>query len=119
MATRTAVITYRPAENANGVLAVWSGLLNGDDGSPFVVPDWADRTVQFDGTFGVGGTIKLQGSNDNVTYFDLTDPQGNAISKTAAGLEVAEEAPLYIKPIVTAGDGTTSLRCLIFARRGR
>lgn len=119
MTTRACQVNYRPSQNANGLTLTWSGLLNSDEGAPAVIPDWADRTVQFTGTFGAGGTIKLQGSNDNVNYFDLTDPQGNAISKTGAALEVVEEGPLYIKPLVSAGDGSTSLTCIIFARRGR
>jgi hypothetical protein len=121
MATKAVTTTYAPGGAANGVDIFWSGLtFSGlDDGAPFQGADFADRTVQFDGTFGAGGSITLQGSNDAVTWFALTDPQGNAITKTAAGLEVIEEGPRYVRPLVTAGDGTTSLNCRIWARRNR
>lgn len=48
-------------------------------------------------------TIILEGSLDGVTYFQLTDPQGNAISATADKLEQVEELVFYIRPRVTAG----------------
>jgi hypothetical protein len=119
MATRTAALSYSPNGNANGVLTTWSGLLNGDDGSPVEGVDFADRTMQVTGTFGTGGSVSLRGSNDGVNYVVLTDPQGNAITKTAAGIEVIAEGPRYILPVVTAGDGTTALVVTIWARRNR
>jgi len=95
----------------------WTGLLNGDTGEAIELVDYADRTATITGTFGTGGSITMQGSNDNSNWFSLTDPQGNAITKTAAGMEIIVEAPLYIRPSVTAGDGTTSLTVQILCRR--
>lgn len=119
MATRAVTPTYAPNGQGNGVLVEWTGLLNGDDGTPFEGVDFADRTVQIGGTFGTGGSITLQGSNNGSQWDALTDPQGNAITKTAAGLEVVAENPRYVRPIVTAGDGSTSLSVRIWARRPR
>lgn len=99
------------------VLYTWTGLLNGDTGAAVEMPEYGDRTVQITGTFGVGGTLVLQGSNDGTNWFSLTDPQGNLISKTAAAGENVMETPRYTRPIVTAGDGSTSLVVTIFARR--
>jgi hypothetical protein len=67
---------------------------------------------------GVGGTISIQGSLDGTNWVILTDPQGNAITKTAAAIESISEATPYIRPIVTAGDGTTSLSVLLFGTQG-
>lgn len=93
-------------------------MANGDSGQVFSGPDYGgDATVTFEGTFGVGGSITLNGSNDNVNFYPLTDPQGNAITKTAAATETIEEAPLYIRPNVTAGDGTTLLQCRVLFRK--
>lgn len=69
--------------------------------------------------FGTGGSVTLEGSNDGVTFFPLTDPQGNAITKTAAALEVIEEVPRYIRPNCTAGDGTTDISVILWGRRNR
>lgn len=103
----------------NAQIVVWTPLANGDTGRPLELFDHADYTVQFGGTFGVGGTIVLEGSNDGTTYFTLNDVQAAAISKTAAALEQVAEAPRYVRPNVTAGDGSTALTCTIYARRGR
>jgi hypothetical protein len=104
---------------ANGILWTWSLLANGDTGAPVAIGDYADLCAQFDGAFGTGGTIKLQGSNDGATWYDLTDVQAATISKTSAGLEQVAECPLWVRPNVTAGDGSTSLNCRLFGRRGR
>lgn len=116
MPTRT--LTRTPIAG-NVDVVVWSGLLNGDDGQPLEAIDFSDASIQVGGTFGAGGTIVLEGSNDGVTYFTLTDAQAAAISKSAAALEQLAEVCRYIKPHVTAGDGTTSLVATLYMRRGR
>lgn len=95
---------------------VWSGLLNGDSGDAYERPDYSDRSVQVTGTFGTGGTIVLEGSNDGTNYKTLTDPQGNPLSFTAAALEQVQELTRYVRPRVTAGDGTTSLVATLLVR---
>lgn len=119
MATRVPVTSYGPNNQRNGVLVVWSALANGDDGTPWEHADYGDRTVHFTGTFGAGGSVTFQGSNDGTNWFALTDPQGNAITKTAAGIEVVSENPRFVRPIVTAGDGTTALVATMWGRRNR
>ena len=118
MATRTPTITYAPNGHRNAVQVTWSGLLNGDDGAPFEGADFADRTVDIGGTFGAAGSVTFEGANAS-SYVALTDLQGNAITKTAAGIEKVTETPRFTRPRVTAGDGTTSLTVTLFARRNR
>lgn len=95
----------------------WAAIPNGDSGSPVEMPGSADRSVQILGTFGAGGTIVIEGSNDGTNYVTLTDPQGNALSKTAAAIEAVSELTRYIRPHVTAGDGTTALTVCLLLRR--
>jgi len=95
----------------------WAGLDSDDSGEPVELVDYPDRTLTITGTFGAGGSISLQGSNDGTNWFSITDPQGNAITKTAAAMELVVETPRYMRPIVTAGDGTTSLTVQLFCRR--
>lgn len=102
-------------ENPTARAVTWTGLLNTDDGAPHDIRGYPDRSVQFFGTFGVGGTIVLEGSNDGTNWETLTDPQGNAISKTAKALEQILEHTRFVRPRVSAGDGTTSLTCIIWA----
>jgi hypothetical protein len=120
MATRALVPVQYPVDRQVGRSrgGSWSGLLNGDDGGALSLPNFTDRTVQIFGTFGTGGTISIQGSLDGTNWVILTDPQGNAITKTAAAIESISEATPYIRPIVTAGDGTTSLSVLLFGTQG-
>lgn len=103
----------------HATLVTWSGLLNGDTGTRVSYTDFPDRTVQFLGTFGTGGSVSFEGSNDGTNWVVLTDPQGNAITKTAAGIEAVTETPRYVRPSVTAGDGTTNLTVIMFARTPR
>lgn len=113
MATRTATRSEQPS----GVLYTWTGILNGDDGNYIEATEYGDRTFQIIGTFGVGGSVTMQGSNDGTNAFTLTDPQGNAVTKTAAAGETLMETPRYIRPLCTAGDGSTSLTVMVWARR--
>lgn len=100
-----------------GVFETWTPLLNSDSGSTATFVGAGDRTVQVTGTFGVGGTVIIEGSLDGATWFGLRDPTSTAISFTAAGLKAILEAVPYIRPRVTAGDGTTSITVKIYHRR--
>lgn len=93
----------------------WSGLTTTNDvGSAVGWNAGRDRTVQAFGTFGTGGHVKLEGSNDGgTTWAVLNDPQGSAIDFTAAGIKAVQEAALLVRPKVTAGDGTTSLTVIV------
>ncbi len=113
VSTRTDLKTGVPA-----CIIGWTGLLNGDTGAVVEMVDYADKTVTITGTFGAGGTLTLQGSNNGTDWFSLTDPQANAIAKTSASMEIIIEGPRYIRPNVTAGDGTTSLTVQMCCRRG-
>lgn len=119
MATRPVVIT-NPEQYIFGesyLRTQWTGLLNGDDGSPFPNVSLADRSVQVKGTFGAGGTVVIEGSNDGgTTYNTLVDQGGTALSFTAAGIKQIRDLPGLIRPRVTAGDGTTSLEVNLISR---
>lgn len=102
-----------------GVL--WTPLANGDVGQAIDPLDFADISVQVLGTFGVGGSVQLEGSNQATptTWHILNDPQGNALTFTTAKLEHLLEGVRWVRPNVTAGDGTTALSVLMWARRVR
>lgn len=116
MATRipTAVIQ----QNQRVVQIKWTGLLNGDSGEAIDWAAYADRSVQVLGTFGAGGSVTLEGSNDGTNFVALTDPQGNALTFTGAKLEQLQELALQVRPRVTAGDVTTDLTVILLARKG-
>ena len=97
--------------------AAWTPLANGDSGTPYGMSGFADRTVQIGGTFGTGGTVVVEGTNDGTNYATLNDPQGVAISKTSAALVGVAQITKFIRPRVSAGDGTTSITVTLLAHR--
>ena len=115
MAVITPTIT-RPGNDNSVIVATYTNMANGDTGAPFLFPQHADRTIQVVGTFGAGGNLRWQGSNDESNWATLTDPQGNALDVTSAKIEAITEVPLASRPNVTAGDGTTSLTVIVLAR---
>jgi len=102
----------------DAVTATWVLTTADPNGDPVVgYEDYADRTVQFYGTFG-GATVQLQGRLDVVGgYEPLTDPQGNAITKTAAALEaVLEAVPLTRAALTVVGAGA-SITAVLYMRK--
>lgn len=99
------IISWTPLTSANNV------------GSAMEWVHGRDRSVQITGTFD-SATVILQGSNDGSIWSTLTDPQGNAISKTSADLEQISEATRYIRPSTSGGGGSQSITVTVFAARG-
>jgi hypothetical protein len=89
-------------------LPTWSELGNGDTGSRWQLrPTYWTALFQAEGTFGSGGSVQLEGSNDGTNWHKLSPD-----ALTAAGFFSPlgqTEVPKYIRPNVTAGDGTTSI----------
>lgn len=102
-------------------IITWENLANGDTGEPVALAGHQDKTVHLFGTF---GTCVLQGSNDptaltdpdNASWVTLKAASGLDISATADTLEVIVENPIYVRPSVTGGDGSTSVKVVICAR---
>jgi len=122
-----AVIPYTIYKTANPLVwrVVWDGLdgTAPDTGTPFDVSSvpgagGADRSVQITGTFG-DNTVVLQGSNDGTNYVTLSDPQGNAISKTTASIEAVLEYTRMVRPAFTATGTGTSIVVTLMVRGSR
>lgn len=91
------------------MVATWPNMTNGDEGSVIELANFADRSVQVVGEFGAGGNVRIEGSLNGTDYAPLTDPQGNNLDINAAKIEAITELVRYIRPRVTAGDGSTNL----------
>ncbi len=112
-------LTRSGTTNQGALLVTWGPMANGDVGVPYSSPHMADKSVQVSGTFGAGGNLRIEGSNQQgfdssgnaltPTYATLNDPQGTALNFTAAGIKAILENTNLVRPNVTAGDGTTSL----------
>lgn len=97
----------------------WAALANGDSGSWLSAADLSDKSLHVYGTFGTGGTLIMEGSNnEGVSAVSLNDSrgEGNALSFTAENLVTILENPERIRPRVTAGDGTTSLTVVVVSK---
>jgi len=117
MATINEVITNLKAWGDRFVhLILWETMGDDDTGRAIQMPGSSDRSVQISGTFNTA-TVVLQGSNDNVTWFTLTDPQGNAISKTAGALEMISELTRYIRPVTSGGGGSTDIDVTVLVKK--
>lgn len=106
-----AVITPTMTKAAGGgspnvYIVSWAAMGNADTGTEVQMSGASDRSVQIEGTFG-GATVVIQGSNDGTNWQSLTDPQGNAISTTAAKLEQISELTRYVRPSTSGGVGTS------------
>lgn len=86
---------------------VWANLTENDTAVGKKCPGLNDKTVQVLGDFGSGGTIVIEGSlveePGASDWTGLTDPQGNALSFTAAGLEAIQENVVWVRARVSAG----------------
>ena len=95
----------------------WTPLTTTNDvGSWLYVGPYTDISVHVYGTFGAGGTLKIEGSNEigaPSNQVVLTDQSDNLLSFTVAGMESVMQSPVQIRPHVTAGDGATSLTVAI------
>jgi hypothetical protein len=99
------------------IRVTWANMANGDVGQPVKYTMCPDRSVQLAGTLGAGGSARWEGSNDEINYVVLTDPQANALDFTSLKIETVMEVPLSSRPRITAGDGTTSLTVTAIMRR--
>ncbi len=115
MALISPVFTVVKTQGADAVRVSWTNAATGDTFTALSVSAQAAvvGSVQFSGTFG-GATIKIQVSNDGVSFFDMKDLAGTVISATAAGFFEFTTAGLYIRPAITGGtgDSVSAILCL-------
>lgn len=105
------------AGNSDFMRVTWNGLTVNDTGLPFILSQYADRSVQVEGTFGAGGLVIVEGTNDNVNWRALNDPYSNVISITTPKIQAISELVVKIRPRVSSGDGTTSLTISMLVRK--
>lgn len=108
-------LTFRKTNKTKTKLISWPALANGDVGAAANLSIYPNKTLHVYGTFGAGGSVTLRGSNKAAPdptvaadWFTMSDWVG-AVTRTAAGGSLMRDQPLWLSPIVTAGDGTTAL----------
>jgi hypothetical protein len=120
-------ITPQPSQVKVGVMKrghkfLWETLTTTNPtGIGIKNPIQADKTVQVTGTFGGSASIAIQGSNDSTdgsdgTWFSLEGPGDSVLAFTAAGGDVIKENPIWMRPLLSSGNGSTDLDVFIFSR---
>lgn len=110
-------VSAQPFETSQDVvITTWADLHADDDGAPVRLAVYSDRSIQVAGTFG-GASVTIGGSNDGETYHALTDTGGDPLTLTAGALKAIVELPVYIKPRVFGGDGTTNIKVVLSGRK--
>ncbi len=97
----------------------WETMTTSDDvGAPISFTEWADRSIHVTGTFGAGGNLAWEGSNDaGTSWYVLKDPQGTDLDIGATTIEAIMEITELARPHLTGGDGTTDLDVFVVVRR--
>ena len=114
-----AVAKVSGADKVHARTYLWETLVTGSlDGESIELPDHADKSVQVVGTFNTA-TIALQGSNDGTNWVSLSDPQGNAIEMTSAGLKQILENTRFVRPLVTSVGASTDVDVFLHVRANR
>lgn len=104
--------------NQGAFVYSWKNVGNGQIGNFVDVSAFsgAKLSAQIEGTFGVGGNVKIEGSNDGVNGETLSDVNGSALGTiTAAAIKSIGQPVRFIRPNVSAGDGTTAINITLVA----
>jgi len=104
-----AVIEKNVAAAECAYVASWIGLGIGDTGEPVQFGGAPDRSVHVFGNFSGVASIIIQGSNDGLNWFTLTNPLGGDLIFTADGGKAITELTRHVRPVVSGGDGSTDL----------
>lgn len=105
-------------QDGSAMLAVWASATEADTFAAVKMPEYVQRTVSIQGTFG-GATVVVNGSIDGTNYTGLTNPAGVAISKTSAAVVGVFESTQYYQPAASGGTGQVLVLSMLFvgARR--
>ena len=122
MAVQTPTFTKVRGVNGgiDGIRVAWGAAGDSDTFQAVSLPEWADKSIQAEGTFS-SAHIKLLGSNDSTTGSDgnfeqLNDAFGNAIDISAAGIKQVTESTVWVKPSTGSGSGSSVTVTMFFRR---
>lgn len=100
----------------SGVIEAWEWTLAaGENGTPIVVPDKADKTVHVFGTF--GGNVAIQGSLETASpanFVALTNSRGDSLATiSATTLATIQENVYFLRPVAGGGVSAVTVRVLM------
>ena len=107
----------------HAVIFTWTPLTEtNNDGEAVEMPGSADRSVQAYGTWGTGGNLLWEGTNeaDPATasnWATLNDPASSPLTGGADALSGVLELTRWIRPRVSAGTGVSVTAHLLVKRK--
>jgi hypothetical protein len=109
-----------PNGGVDAIITTWGPIGDADTCLPMQRPDYADKSIQVEGTF-AGATIVIEGSNDSTTGLDghfrpLRNPEGVVLNFIAGDIQQTQEATLWFTPVTSGGAGS-SLTVTAMCRR--
>lgn len=121
MASVVPTITQITTLYGHVTVYTWAAIGDADTCVPVPMDAMGDRSVHVYGTFG-GATISIKGSNEpnadptlaQTNFVALHDPQGVALTMTAAKIEEVSEVTHWLVPSTASGSGsavTVQLLC--------
>lgn len=108
--------------NEDRSIALYTWVLTTADfnGLAVELPEWADRTWMAGVTgdaFG-GATVEIQGSNNNVDFYGLSNAAGGtALTFTAGGVKTVIENPLFMRPRLSVVGAGATITVSVLVRR--
>lgn len=116
-------VTASAAVQGDGSIIIWTWTLTTANpiGTAVALPEWADRTWSLITAAAGAATIKLEGSNTDVTadFATMHDAAVPATSSWTTGPQVIAtvENPLYVRPNLTAVGAGATWTVVLCARR--
>lgn len=101
----------------------WDGLASDDDGQWRLLGHFRHKTIHIYGTLTAGAQVLFEGTNEladfvtptnQVTLKDST--QQEIIISAAPAIREVHENPLYVRPRVIGGDGSTEITVVLVCR---
>lgn len=111
-----ALVTPTLVTIPQGYIHTWAMLTADVEGVAIAIPGASDKCIQFFGTNWGAATIAVQGSNDGTNFVALTDPQGNALSKTADAIEQILENPRFLRVYLTVAGTAAVISAILYSR---
>lgn len=108
-----AEIVAKETRQGNERIFTWANVTSADTCESINAQNFIENTVQVYGTLG-GGSVPIQGSNDNSNFATLLDLTGVSLTFNSVGIKQILETPEWIKPAPT---GVTSITIVLKARR--
>jgi hypothetical protein len=95
----------------------WSGLKFGDEAEAFDLGSVASASVQLSGSFGEGGSVALEGSNNGEYFIPLKDVYGSLLVRNKPSIDSLGQHVRFVRPAVKSGDELTDVKCTLYINR--